>query len=73
MLVRFGAALLKAQAYRKDNIEQVCEWLAKEVEADPATILDTKDSGEWLTPDDIEAGLADGTIRATMSLSNRYS
>ena len=69
MLVRFGAALLKAQAYRKDNIEQVCEWLAKEVEADPATILDTKDSGEWLTPDDIEAA----RFRATMSLSNRYS
>lgn len=63
VLVRFGAALLKAQAYRNDNIEDVCAWLAKEVEADPATILETKNSGEWLTPDFIEASLADGTIQ----------
>ncbi len=63
VLVRFGAALLKAQAYRNDHIEDVCAWLAKEVEADPATILETKNSGEWLTPDFIETGLADGTIQ----------
>lgn len=62
VLVRFGAALLKAQAYRNDNIEDVCAWLAKEVEADPATILETKNSAEWLTPDVIGSGLADGTI-----------
>ena len=62
VLVRFGAALLKAQAYRADHIEEVCDWLATEVEADKEVMLATKDSGEWLTPDVISAGLADGSI-----------
>lgn len=62
VLTRFGAALLKAQAYRSGNIEQVCEWLAKEVEADTETMLATKNSGEWLNPEVIEKGLGDKTI-----------
>ena len=62
ILVRFTQALMKAQDYRAANIEQVCEWLAKEIEADPETILATKDSGEWLTGEFLVGALADGTI-----------
>ena len=63
ILVRFGQALLKAQDYRAPHIEEVCGWLAKEIEADDATILATKDSGEWLTGEFIVKALADGTIK----------
>lgn len=63
ILVRFGQALLKAQDYRAPHIEEVCRWLAKEIEADEGTILATKDSGEWLTGEFIVKALADGTIK----------
>ena len=62
-IVRFYAAILKAMDYRKDNIEEVCKWLAKEIEADPETIIATKDNYEWLTAKDVEDGLADDSIK----------
>ena len=62
ILVRFTQALMKAQDYRAANIEQVCQWLADEIAADPKTILSTKDSGEWLTGEFLVGALADGTI-----------
>ncbi len=63
VLIRFGAALLKAQEYRAAHIEEVCEWLAAEVEADPDTILATKESADWLTPAVISDRLLDGTVK----------
>lgn len=62
-IVRFYAAILKAMDYRKDNIDEVCRWLAKEIEADPETIIATKDNYEWLTAKDVEEGLADDSIK----------
>lgn len=62
-IVRFYAAILKAMDYRKDNIEEVCKWLAKEIEADPETIIATKDNYEWLTAKDVKEGLADDSIK----------
>lgn len=62
-IVRFYAAILKAMDYRKDNIDEVCKWLAKEIEADPETIIATKDNYEWLTAKDVEEGLADDSIK----------
>ena len=61
-VVRFYAAVLKAMDYRKDNVEEVCRWLAKEIEADPDTIIATKDNYEWLTAKDVEDSLADGSL-----------
>lgn len=62
ILVRFTAALMKAQDYREANIEEVCIWLAKEVEADEATMLETKDSGMWLTGEFLTEAVEDGTV-----------
>lgn len=62
VLVRFSQAILKAQDYRKANIEEVCGWVAEEIEADKETILQGKDSGEWLTGEFISEALADGII-----------
>lgn len=61
-IIRFYAATLKAMDYRKENVDEVCRWLAKEIEADPETILDTKDNYEWLTADDVEKSLKDGSL-----------
>ena len=62
-IVRIYAAVLKAMDYRKENVEEVCRWLAKEIEADPDTIIATKDNYEWLTAKDVEEGLADDSIK----------
>lgn len=62
ILVRFIAALMKAQDYRAANIEEVAVWLAEEVEADPGIMLETKDSGKWLTGDFLTGAVADGTV-----------
>lgn len=62
VLVRFSQAILKAQDYRKANIEEVCGWVAQEIEADKETILQGKNSGEWLTGEFVSKALDDGTI-----------
>lgn len=62
-LVRFYAAILKAMDYRKENVEEVCRWLAKEIEADPEDILATKDNYEWLIAQDVRDSLDDGSLK----------
>ncbi|MCI8661129.1 MAG: ABC transporter substrate-binding protein [Lachnospiraceae bacterium] len=62
-LVRFYAAILKAMDYRKENVEEVCRWLAKEIEAEPEDILATKDNYEWLVAQDIRDSLDDGSLK----------
>lgn len=62
VLVRFYAATLKAMDYRKENVEEVCRQLAKEIEAEADTIIATKDNYEWLTAQDIENSLNDGSL-----------
>lgn len=64
VLVRFATALLKAQDYRMPNIEQVCKDVAKLIEADPETILATKDGAKWLTGKEIKEAKKDGRIEA---------
>lgn len=63
VLVRFAMGLLKAQDYRQPNIEQVCTDVAKLIEADPVTILETKSGAKWLTGEEIKGYVADGTIK----------
>ena len=63
ILVRFAKALLKAQDYRNPHIEEICKAVAKLIEADEATILDTKNEAKWLTGEEIKASLEDGTIK----------
>lgn len=63
ILVRFAMGLLKAQDYRNDNIEEVCKDVAKLIEADEATILETKSGAKWLTGEEIKGYVADGTIK----------
>ncbi len=62
ILVRFTAALMKAQDYRAANIEEVAVWLAEKVEADPGIMLETKDSGKWLTGEFLVDAIVDGTL-----------
>lgn len=62
ILVRFVAGLMKAQDYRESNIEEVAEWLAEKVEADPVIMLETKDSGLWLRGDYLVDAVSDGTV-----------
>lgn len=63
ILVRFAMGLLKAQDYRNSNIEEVCKTVAKQIEADEATILETKSGAKWLTGEEIKGYVADGTIK----------
>ncbi len=61
VLVRFSRALLMAQDYRADNIEEVAKWVAKQCKADEQTMLDCVGEGNWLTGEFVAAGLEDGT------------
>lgn len=62
-LVRFYGAILKAMDYRKENVEEVCRWLAEEIEADPEDILATRDNYQWLVARDIKDSLEDGSLK----------
>lgn len=62
-VVRFYAAILKGMDYRKVNVEDVCRGLAKEIEADEASIIATKDNYEWLSSEDIQKSLEDGSLK----------
>ena len=64
VLVRFSRALLMAQDYRADNIEEVAKWLAKQCKADEQTMLDCVGEGNWLTGEFVAAGLEDGTVKS---------
>lgn len=64
VLVRFSRALLKAQDYRADNIEEVAKWVAKQCKADEQTMLDCVGEGNWLTGEFVAAGLKDGTVKS---------
>lgn len=64
VLVRFSRALLMAQDYRADNIEEVAKWVAKQCKADEQTMLDCVGEGNWLTGEFVAAGLEDGTVRS---------
>lgn len=63
VLVRFSRALLKAQDYRAENIEEVAKWVAKQCKADEQTMLDCVGEGNWLTGEFIANGLKDGTVK----------
>ena len=63
VLVRFTRALQKAMDYRAENIEEVAKWTAQACEADEETMLETTDTGNWITSDFVAKGLKDGTIR----------
>lgn len=63
VLVRFTRAIQKAMDYRAANIEEVAKWTAKACEADEKTMLDTIDTGNWITSEFVAKGLSDGTIK----------
>ena len=64
VLVRFSRALLMAQDYRADNIEEGAKWVAKQCKADEQTMLDCVGEGNWLTGEFVAAGLEDGTVKS---------
>ena len=64
VLVRFSRALLMAQDYRADNIEEVAKWVAKQCKADEQTMLDCVGEGNWLTGEFVAAGLEDGNVKS---------
>lgn len=63
ILVRFAMGLLKAQDYRNPNIEEICAAVAKLIEADEATILETKGGAKWLTGEELKGYVGDGTVK----------
>lgn len=63
LLVRFSRALQKAADYREPNIEEVAKLVAKQCEADEATMLECVGEGNWLTGEFTGKSLADGTIK----------
>lgn len=63
VLVRFTRAIQKSMDYRAENIEEVAKWTAHACEADEQTMLDTVDTGNWITSDIVAEGLKDGTIQ----------
>ena len=63
VLVRFTRAIQKAMDYRAQNIEEVAKWTAQACEADQQTMLDTVDTGNWITSEFVARGLQDGTIK----------
>lgn len=62
-LIRFTQAIQKAMDYRAQNIEEVAKWTAQACEADEQTMLDTVDTGNWITSAFVAQGLDDGTIK----------
>jgi NitT/TauT family transport system substrate-binding protein len=61
-LVRFSKALLKAQDYRAANIEQTCEWVAKQLGTDYDLVYQQRFDAIWPTSEEISQELHDGTI-----------
>ena len=49
VLVRFGVAVLKAQKYRAENIDEVAKATAKDISVDEATFVQSEDEGDWQT------------------------
>ena len=47
VLVRFSQAILKAQVYRNEHIDEVAVMLAKELEAPEETMLSATGEGNW--------------------------
>ncbi len=62
LLVRFSKALLKAQDYRAANIEQTCEWVAKQLGTDYDTVYQQRFDAVWPTSAEISKDLHDGTL-----------
>ena len=52
VLARFGAALLKAQAYRAEHIEDVAKKVAADINVDEDTLVKSVNEGDWKAPVD---------------------
>lgn len=62
-LVRFTRALMKAQDYKKDHLEEVAGWLATLIEQDVNTIKQSTGEGNWLSSESIYTMAKDGTLK----------
>lgn len=62
-LIRFTRALLKAQDYKKDHLDEVAGWLAEMIEQDVATIKQSTGEGNWLSAKSIYDMSKDGTLK----------
>lgn len=52
VLVRFGVALLKAQAYRAQNIDEVAKKTAADINVDEDVFVKSEEEGDWQAPVD---------------------
>ena len=50
VLVRFGKAVLKAQKYRAEHIDEVAKATAKDINVDEATFVQSEGEGDWEAP-----------------------
>lgn len=62
-LVRFTTAILKAQDYRKNHLDEVAGWVAQLIEQDPETIKQTTGEGDWFDSKYIYEIAKDGTMK----------
>ncbi|RRD93615.1 aliphatic sulfonate ABC transporter substrate-binding protein [Clostridiales bacterium COT073_COT-073] len=65
VLVRFAAAIQKAQETRLDNLEEVAKMVAKETEISEEVMLGTIGESNWATAGTsfMKKALADGTVK----------
>jgi NitT/TauT family transport system substrate-binding protein len=62
-LVRFTAALLKAQDYKKKHLEQVAGWVATLIEQDPEVIKKSIGEGDWPDSKSVFINAKTGTLK----------
>jgi NitT/TauT family transport system substrate-binding protein len=62
VLVRYARALLDAADYRSANIEEVAKAVAKQCQGDEATFLGLTEECIWLSGNDVNTYLKDGTL-----------
>lgn len=62
-LVRFTRALLKAEDYKKDHLEEVAGWVAELIQQDAATIKLSIGEGDWPTSESIYTNAKNGTLK----------
>ena len=62
-LVRFTRAILKAQDYKRNNLEQAAQWVAELIEQDPAVIKQSVGEGDWPEAKTVYDMAKDGTLK----------
>lgn len=64
VLEKFTKGLFKAMDYGVENIDEVAQWVAKEIAVDPASVLAQTGDGDWISSKKLLEMIEDGTLEA---------